>query len=285
MITCIINIVAIFGINTFILKEEQTRYIFTFDILDRIVQYVRLFNKSFLKSFNFILPYTNVVIVLLTIFMAIGKKIQKDKIYKYILFVIVSIIMSSYYILVTKVGPFLAPRMCMSMGAIIGFSFIFIINMLDIKETKTNIIMYLIICSFLVYNIFTYIVLSTNHIKANKEYLRVGEIIKKEVEQYEKNTNDTVKYYFIFSGVHNVTGYPKGILHLDSLTENPLMQSFCVKEYISIFAQRELEDYSETELYEKQGIQAFSKDIMFNGYEEFGVEQIEVNNSVIYIFL
>ena len=115
MITCIINIVAIFGINTFILKEEQTRYIFTFDILDRIVQYVRLFNKSFLKSFNFILPYTNVVIVLLTIFMAIGKKIQKDKIYKYILFVIVSIIMSSYYILVTKVGPFLAPRMCMSM--------------------------------------------------------------------------------------------------------------------------------------------------------------------------
>ena len=285
MITCLINIFAIYCINTFILKEEQTRYIFTFDILDRIVQYVRLFNKSFLKSFNFILPYTNVVIVLLTIFIAIGKKIQKEKIYKYILFVIVSIIMSSYYILVTKVGPFLAPRMCMSMGAIIGFSFIFIISMLDTKKTKTNIIMYLLISIFLIYNIFTYIVLSTNHIKANKEYLRVGEIIKQKVEQYEEETNDTVKYYFIFAGVQNITGYPKGILHLESLTENPLMQSFCVKEYISIFAERELEDYSKTELYKEQGMQAFSKDLIFNGYEEFGEEQIEVNNSVIYIYL
>lgn len=195
-----------------------------------------------------------------------------------------SIAMSSYYILFTSGGGFTAPRMSMSMGAIIGCSFIFILSFLKNKPTKNELLIYALISICFLYNTVTYMVLSYNHIKANKIYLEIGNTINYKVKQYEKETGDEVKYYFILTRTQDNV-YPEGVLKVQSLTENPLTQYYCVNEFISVFAGKKVTSYMDSDLFQKNGIQAFSKDKIEKEYTTFEEEQIEINNGIIYILL
>lgn len=78
-IACIINAIAIYFINKNITFVNKTKMEIPFDIIDRLKAYKSIFTLSFIKNFNYTIPYYNVIIVALTTIIAIINRVEKNK--------------------------------------------------------------------------------------------------------------------------------------------------------------------------------------------------------------
>ena len=288
-VVCLINIFTMKLINNLILNQEQYRITLTFDILVKYYRGVSNFIKVFVYSFNFIKPYTNFVVVGITMGIMLLVKVKFKYYIEYIFLIITGIGMCLYYDLFTTNIVYFQSRICSSVGILWGVAIIFLLSIASRKKDDKKWVVSLIMIfavSLYLYTDYTYIKLSRNHIYANSVYIKTGNAIKKKVEEYETKTSKTVKYVSFYtdkeiyaqtiSNEMNVYPLPKNVLNVGALTENPMHKAYCYTEYLNYFLQRDFE-YKDIEhdIYLK-----YFKECDWDTFDE---TQILVDNETVYI--
>lgn len=288
-LVCVINLIIMKLINNLILHQEQYRVVMDLNLLDKLYRAFNNISKGFIYSFDFIYPYTNIIVFILTIVIMICMRSKVKDYIKCIILMISGVGMCLYYDIFTTNVVYFQSRICTTIGILWGI-YVLYLTCINYKSEKNshsiNVFIMIFAISLLLYTTYTYIKLSDNHIYSNSIYIETGNVIKKKVKEYEMRTGQTVKYVSFYNDkkiyAEDIvkSGYvyplPKNVLNLGSLTENPLYKAYCYTEYLNYFLQREFE-YKDIEY--SVYLEKF-KDCDWDTFDE---TQIFVDNETVYI--
>ena len=169
---------------------------------------------------------------------------------------------------------FINARMCMSIGALIGISFIYIAMKINYDKKIEKKIVAIAITAMLLYMGYNYITISQSNIEENRIDNEVGYKIKEMVQSYEneKNikitkvavTNDTNRSFYTSKQIEN------------TFTERSTANYYCIKEVIEYYLQKPIVIVNmDQKIYDDN----------FNGknWDKFSEEQIIFRNDTMYM--
>ena len=163
----------------------------------------------------------------------------------------------------------------MSIGSIVGISFIF----LSLLQSDYKILQYIIatiIIGFFAFNTINTIQIFTAHIVTNKIDANIGLAIKYKIEQYEQETENKitkVAYYRDAKHRDYAYGYEK---KLYSFTQRAFDNYYCIVEALNYYCDRKFESVKmDTKIYEENFL---GKD-----WDTYSDEQIVFKNDTMYL--
>lgn len=191
VVSYVTNIIGIYVINM-MLDSEQTRM--GSGILNNLRNFANILS-SVIKStliYNYNLWPKGVTLIFIAI-STIILLFQKDStklLIEYILIIIFALGICTVQLFFMK-RPSMECRMAMSIGAIIGMSLIFLTS-IETNNRITENIVSVVITAFFLFNLINTIQIYTVHIVTNKIDANMGIAIKYKIEEYEKQTGNTV---------------------------------------------------------------------------------------------
>lgn len=241
IISYIVNVVSIYIINI-ILGTAQARV--GGGILENLMKFPLII--GYIVRNILIYNYNLWPIAIIPIFMAISvilllfQENAVEKIIKYLVIVIsaLGICIAPVFFMQT---PSMEPRMAMSVGGIVGISLIYLIS-LDYKYKTIKYIVSMIILGFFVYNVINTNQIYTAHIATNKIDDNMGIAIKYRLEEYEKETGNTVTkvaYYRDASHRDFHYGWDK---KYSSFAQRAFDNYYCIVEALNYYCNRKFED-------------------------------------------
>lgn len=277
MLALIIALLAIkIGNNILGTNQDENRLSFTMDMLGykAYILFLIIPITSFLiikTNFHLFPQYIMLGTIIFTFIFFITQKEIRKNIWRYLLVLLVAIL-SSMFPLLIMTSPCMEPRISGSIGAIMGISIIFWVtqNKNDLIEKIIYIFTFILVA--LVIN--QYMQIGKMNIMTNALDRHIGEQIAIKINEYEKNTNKTVRY-FSFSYDENCSlSYFK--MPKNAYTYRGLSREYCIKNCVEYYTNHDLETKEmEYNIYEKY----------FKGkdWDKFKEEQIVIINDTLYM--
>ncbi len=276
VVSFLINIFAIYIINLIIGAGQQRiavggNILYNFSLFFQIMKNIILY--VFILNFNL---WPNATLIFLTGFTIILLSYSDkavSKLFQYITLVTIAIILCilpSFFMQ----KPSIEPRTIMSIGSIVGISFIF----LSLLQSDYKILQYIIatiIIGFFVFNTINTIQIFTAHIVTNKIDANIGLAIKYKIEQYEQETgNKITKVAYCRDENHRdyAYGYEK---KLDSFTQRAFDNYYCIIEALNYYCDRKFEQT-------KMDAKIYEENFLGKDWDTYSDEQIVFKNDTMY---
>lgn len=286
MIKLAIIVIAILGICMFIVKigktalnsnQDRRMHLISIEAVklrgETVLEYLdELWNKSMHMLPN---NFSNIMLVI-TFISLILLKTKKEIIMQYILFLIVSFTICAIPMFLFNTG--ICGRVNVPLMMIWGASLIILLAQTTIiPEGKRQKYIYaFIIISFIINNIFI-MQNTTEHIAANRVDENTGKTIKYAMEKYEKETgNKITKFSYVYDT--NPQQYAVGIKPIGSLTERKFACSWCIKQAMTYYCQRDLQLV-------RMSTQMYLEKVQGKDYTEFSEEQLIFNGDTLYLII
>lgn len=281
VVSFLVNLIAMYVLNI-ILGFDQGRFVDE-GILRNFSIFIPLM-KHIIKwtlILNFNLWPTAIILIFIaisTILIAYKEKTVKKAVHRileYIFLVFIALAATIGLVIFMK-NPSIEPRSSMSIGSIIGISLIYLNFLYTSNSTILEKIVTIITIGFFAFNTINTIQIFTAHIATNKIDANMGLTIKYEIEEYERQTGNTVtKIAYHRDDRHRdfPYGYKK---KLSSFTQRAFDNYYCIIEALNYHCNRKFERAEmKKEIYEENFI---GKN--WNAYSD---EQIVFENDTMYI--
>ena len=270
-----INVIFIFALNL-LLGETQQRV--GSGILENLLNFFTIFNMvvkyTMFNNFNMWPTGITIVFIVVSLIILLFQKDATKNIIEYIIIIFSAIGICIAPIFFMK-NPSVEPRMSMSIGAIAGLSLLY----LNTRQYKQNFLKNIVIAStilFFVYNAINTIQIFTVHIATNKIDANMGIAIKYKIDEYEKETGNTV----------TKVGYYRDARHRDfcygwnkkysSFAQRAFDNYYCIIEALNYYCDKEFEKVPmDSEVYYKY--------FMGKNWQAYSDEQIVFVEDTMYI--
>lgn len=220
--------------NLMNVKQERFSNEHNISLVMILKSFINVSKDILIDGFNFTYRGTFFYTIIITSFyIAIKAKLSYFVKYLFTIFAALSVCILPIY---TMKDIFINARMCMSIGAIIGISFIYVAMKINYGRKIEKRIVAIAITAMLLYTGYNYITISQSNIEENKIDNEVGYKIKEMVRSYEneKNikitkvavTNDTNRSFYTSKQIEN------------TFTERSTANYYCIKEVIEYYLQR-----------------------------------------------
>lgn len=203
-------------------------------------------------------------------------KPKKEIVMQYILFLIVSFTICIVPMFLFNTG--VCGRVNVPLMMIWGASMIILLAQTTITkgEKRNKYIYVLIVVSFIINNIFIMQNI-TEHIAANRVDENTGRTIKYALEKYEEETgNKVTKFSYTYD--RNPQQYAVGIKKIGSLTERKFACSWCIRQAVEYYCER---DFELTVMPNS----IYSENIQGKDYTGFSEEQLIFNEDTMYLVI
>lgn len=275
-ISFILNVIAIFIFSLF-LEATQAR-IATSGIMNNMLNFVPIIQSILIITLisNFNLWPSAITLIIMAISTIIISYFDKpiERLIKYFIIIFIAIASCTLPVFFMKF-PSVEPRTSMAIGAIIGISMVYL-NSFDVKKRILEKIIAGITIGFFIFNTINTVQIFTAHIATNKVDDNVGISIKYKLEQYEKESGNTVTkvaYYRDLNHRSFIYGYNK---KFSSFTQRAFDNYFCILEALNYYCNRKFEV---TKMDEKIYIENFAG----KNWETYSDEQIVFKGDTMYI--
>ena len=178
-------------------------------------------------------------ITLIFIFIILFQEKTNEKLFKYLILVIISIGICIVPVFFLS-SPSMEPRMAMSIGSIIGMTLIYLLS-LEQKHKSLEYAVSIIVIGFFIFNTINTIQIYSAHIAGNKIDENMGMTIKYRIEEYEResgNTVTSVAYYRDANHRDYHLGWDK---KLSSFGQRAFDNYYCIVEALNYFCERKFE--------------------------------------------
>ena len=247
------------------------------NMLDILVRIPRVSIDVLLFQTSKIPSYLSVVVMIITSFIIIRYSKNLNMLLKYILTMFTAYL---FCMLPVAIFSYVTSRILMAIGATMGISLLFIINLLNdkiLERTLKTVIISVCVLVYFFFNVINNGINGYEHLKAFEIDEKMGKEICEIVKDYEKNSGKEVKKFAYYYD-KNPQVFANGILPLGSLTERKFAMTWCIKESFNYYCNKELEEvpFSSKVYYEN-----------FHGkdYTEFSKEQIIFVDDTLYIYI
>ncbi len=240
IISYIINIVSIYVINM-ALGTDQSRI--GGGIIANLKKF-RLIMDYVIKStliYNYNLWPTGIILIFIAISIVIllFQKKETELLVKYIIIVLLSLGICIAPIFFMQ-SPSMEPRMAMSIGAIVGMSLIFLASLETKNSIISSVISILIVATFL-YNSINTVQIYTAHIATNKIDANMGIAIKYKIEEYEKETGNTVSKVAYWRDASHRDFHYGWDKKFSSFVQRAFDNYYCIVEALNYYCDRKFE--------------------------------------------
>lgn len=228
------------------------------------------------KTMHMLPDQINNIILIVSFVSLILLKTKKEMIMQYILLLIVCFIICIVPMFIFNTG--VCGRVNEPLTMIWGASLIILLaQSTNIQEGKrTNFIYCLVIISFIINNIFIMQNI-TEHIASNRVEENMGKTIKYALEEYEKETGNTVTK-FAYAYDRNPQQYAVGIKPIGSLTERKLACSWSISQAMNFYCERKFEKT-------RMPIKIYTEKMIDKDYKEFSEEQLVFEGDTLYMLV
>ena len=137
-------------------------------------------------------------------------------------------------------SPSMEPRMAMSIGAIIGMSLIYLLSIEYDKKIFEHIISTVIIV-FFAFNAINTIQIYSAHIAGNKIDANMGMTIKYRIEEYEKESGNTVSKVAYYRDKNHRDYHYGWDKKLSSFGQRAFDNYYCIIEALNYYCDRDFE--------------------------------------------
>lgn len=275
-ISFILNVIGIFIFSLF-LEATQARIV-TSGIMNNMLNFEPIIKTIFKATLitNFNLWPSAITLIIMAISTIIISYFDKpiERIIKYFIIIFIAIASCILPIFFMK-SPSVEPRTSMAIGAIIGISLVYL-SSFDTKKRILEKIITGITIGFFVFNTINTVQIFTAHIATNKVDDNMGISIKYKLEQYEKESGNTVTkvaYYRDLKHRDFNYGYNK---KFSSFTQRAFDNYFCIVEALNYYCNRKFEA---TKMDEKIYMENFAG----KNWDTYSDEQIVFNEDTMYI--
>ena len=205
---------------------------------------------TLIENFNLWPTCITLVIIGLTWILLLFQEKATEKILQYLILVLISIGVSIAPVFFMQ-STSIEARMCMSIGSIIGMSFIYL-TCLEYKQKTIVHIIQVVITVFFVFNCVNAIQIFTAHIATNIYDENMANMIKYEIEKYEQKTGNEITKVGVCKD-QSPMSYPAGWdKKLFSFTQRAFDNFYCIVEALNYFCGRKFERVPMSrEVYEK----------------------------------
>ena len=169
---------------------------------------------------------------------------------------------------------FINARMCMSIGSIIGISFVYIAMKINYNSKIEKKIVAIAITVMLLYTGYNYITISQSNIEENKIDNEVGYKIKEIVENYEKEKNIKITEVAVINDTNRSFYTSKQIEN--TFTERSTANYYCIKEVIEYYLQRPI-------IITNMDKETYDSNFKDRDWDEFSEEQIIFKDNIMYM--
>ena len=239
-ISLFINVIAIYIIQL-LLQTNQSRIFnefssYSLSYFINLLAYI--IDEVIMKTFN-LWPYGILpIIIMISTILSTCSKDSTKSVLQYILLVLLALGVCILPIFFLQ-SPSIEPRMAMSIGAIVGISFIYL-NTLPLNAFLQKCIIVATV-GFFVFNSVSTLQIFTAHIATNKIDANIGLTIKYKIEQYEKASGKEVTKVAYYRDARHKDfpyGYEK---KFSSFSQRALDNYYCIIEALNYFCDRKFE--------------------------------------------
>ena len=258
--------------NLMNVKQERFSSEYSLSLAMIFKSFISVSVDILINGFNFIYKGIFFYTIIATSFY-IAIKTKLNDLIKYLLtiFAALSVCILPIY---TMKDIFINARMCMSIGAIIGISFVYIAMKVNYNNKIEKSIVVIVITAMLLYTGYNYITISQSNIEENKIDNEVGYKIKEMVQNYEKEknikitkvavTNDTNRSFYTSKQIKN------------TFTERSTANYYCIKEVIEYYLQRPI-------IITDMDKETYASNFEDRNWDEFSEEQIVFKDDIMYM--
>ena len=247
IIALLINIVAIIFMNN-LLGIHSSR-ISESVVINNIFNFVTIMKHAYYRtiigSFNLLPCSTILVLTVISFLIVCFSNHNNQKIVKYIFLVLMAILVC-FIPLILMNEAIIEPRMSISIGSIIGCSFIYILS-LEIRSTYIKKITTFLIGCFFIFNTVNTIQIFSVHIATNKIDANMGLFINYKIEKYEKDTGNIVQKVKFHKAVNNKPFYHGFSKELSSFSARAFNNYYCILEALNYYCKRDFKRLLMTE--------------------------------------
>lgn len=273
VIAFVFTTILIFICNN-IINEEQKRFAneYNISILEIFKSFISTSKSILINGFNFIHKGILLYAIIFTAFF-IAIKTELSYLIKYIFTIFIALAVCILPIYTMK-EIFINARMCMSIGAIIGISFVYMIMKINYKSKIEKSILITLISMTIIYTGYNYLTISQSNIEENKIDNEVGYKIKDIVQNYEKEknikitkvavTNDSDRSFYSSKKINN------------TFTERSTANYYCIKEVLEYYLQTPITKVKMDEY-------IYNNNFKDKNWDEFSEEQIVIKDDVMYM--
>ena len=271
----LINVFSIYLINT-ILGVEQTRIaggiLNNLQNAGALLEY--LLGRTLITNYELWPNGITLVFIAITIILLCFQKDRAKSILSYII-----LVLSALGICILPVffmaSPSMEPRMAMSAGAIVGMSFIYLLSTEYDKKIFEYIISTVIVL-FFVFNAINTIQIYSAHIAGNKIDANMGMTIKYRIEEYEKETGNTVSKVAYYRDKNHRDYHYGWDKKLYSFGQRAFDNYYCIIEALNYYCDRDFERANMTK-------EIYNTNFAGKDWNAYSDEQIVFEGDIMYI--
>lgn len=270
-----VNVITM-SISNILLNNEQERVtgdiISNFKNIDLILFIV--IKATLITNFNLWPTAITIIVISITFILLLFQEKTTEKILQYLFLIVFSIGICIAPVFFMK-NPSVEARMCMSIGSIIGMSFIYLVC-LEQNKNILNYIISMMILIFFIYNTVNTIQIFTAHIATNKFDENMGAMIKYEIEKYEKETGFKITKVGACKDIAP-RSFPAGWdKKLFSFTQRAFDNFYCLIEALNYFCNRKFEKV-------EMNLEIYEDNFKGKNWDIYSNEQIVFDKDTMYI--
>ncbi len=258
--------------NLMNVKQERFSDIHSINLAMIFKSFISVSVDILINGFNFIYKGIFFYTIIVTLFY-IAIKTRLSYLVKYFLtiFAALSVCILPIY---TMKDVFINARMCMSIGAIIGISFVYIAMKVNYNNKIEKSIVAIAITAMILYTGYNYITISQSNIEENKIDNEVGYKIKEIVQNYEKEKNIKITKVAVTNDINRSFYTSKQIEN--TFTERSTANYYCIKEVIEYYLQRPI-------VITDMDKETYDSNFKDRNWDEFSEEQIIFKDNIMYM--
>lgn len=246
VISYLINVLSIYIINA-LLRGAQTRIAGgVFNNLQNaglLLSYV--LNRTLLTYFNLWPKGIILIFIAISIVLILASKNKGKNILIYFIILIFALGICIVPVFFMS-SPSMEPRMAMSVGAIIGMSFIYLLS-IEYEKKVFEYIISTVIVVFFVFNAVNTIQIYLTHIAGNKIDANMGMTIKYRIEEYEKESGNTVNKVAYYRDANHRDYHYGWNKKFSSFGQRAFDNYYCIIEALNYYCGRDFERANMTE--------------------------------------
>ena len=276
IIAFFIDIIAI-SIMNYLMGIHSTRISEGY-VINNIYNFIPIMQQAFYRtiidSFNLLPSSTIIVLTIISLVIIYFSNNNSQKLVKYTFLVFMAVLVCFIPLLLVE-KAIIEPRMSMSIGAIIGCSFIYLLS-IEIKGIYIKKIITFLIGSFFIFNTVNTIQIFSAHITTNKIDANMGLFIKYKIEEYEKDTGNIVQKVKFHKAANHKPFYYGVNKELSSFSKRAFDNYFCILEALNYYCNRHYKGLCMTE-------DEFEKLFKDKEWDTYSDDQIVFENDTMFL--
>lgn len=274
LVTAFITTTLLILICTNLMDVNQERFSSEYNINLAIIfkSFITTSEYILINGFNFIYKGMFLYVIIITSFY-IAIKAKLSYLVKYLITILAALAVCILPIYTMK-DIFINARMCMSIGALIGISFIYIAMKINYDKKIEKKIVAIAITAMLLYTGYNYITISQSNIEENEIDNEVGYKIKEMVQNYEKENNVKITKVAVTNDTNRSFYSSKQIKN--TFTERSTANYYCIKEVLEYYLQKPITIV-------KMDSETYNNNFKNKNWDTFSEEQIVFKDDVMYM--